>query len=180
MNDLKNKKDSLRIGLSFFLILGAVLGSVFCNMMSGTMKEELVIMESSMVSASVLKSVDFSGLFMRVLFERLSQLFLIFLFAMTPIAPILFLMVCAYLGFSSAVMVCALTMDAGILGLVHYLIVISPQCLFYVPVIYTLVWWLPQEEKKLGILPVSALTVMVALGAAAESLFNPWLAAFLL
>ncbi len=175
-----NKRDSLRFGLSLFLILGAVSGTLFCNMMDADMQLELISTESSMVSASVLQNADFAEVFLRVLSGRLSQLFVCFLFAMTPAAPFLFLAVCAYFGFSSAVLICAFTMEAGAFGILRYLVVITPQFVFYTPVLYALIWWFPQSGRRLGVPAAAALTVTVVLGAAAESWFNPWLAAMLL
>jgi len=35
---VESKKGSLEFWLSFFLMLGAVLGSLFCNLMDGQMK----------------------------------------------------------------------------------------------------------------------------------------------
>lgn len=180
MRYFRSREDSLRFGLSFFLIAGAVVGTVFCNRMDGSMKAELRSLETSMVSAAVLQRVNFSELFLRVLSRRLPELFFGFLIAMTSAAPLLFLGVCGYLGFSAAVMVCALTMEAGLLGIVRYFVLLFPQALFYVPVIYVLVWRLPLEEKKLRPAAALALTAAVVLGAAAESLLNPWLVAFLL
>lgn len=180
MKYFTNKKDSLEFWLSFFLILGAAAGSVFCNRMDGQMKEELKTMESSMVTAALLLKMDFWGLFLAVLRRRISQLILAFLLAMTQAAPFLFLGVCGYLGFSASVMVCALTMDGGLMGIFRYLALVFPQAIFYGAVFYVLVWWMPGKRKQLTVPAAAALTALVVLGAAAESLVNPWIVACIL
>ncbi len=156
------------------------MGTLFCNLMDNDMKGELLNLEGSMISAAALQRKSFSELFGQIAAERLSQLFLGFLFAMTQIAPFLFLGALGYLGFSSAVAVCALTMDAGLMGVFRYAIFILPHCIFYVPVLYVLAWWLPLHEKKLKPAAALALICLTVLGAVAESFFNPWLMAFAL
>lgn len=175
-----SRRGSLEFWLSFFLISGAVAGSIFCNRMDGQMKEELRAMESSMVTAAVLLKMDFWGLFLTVLKCRLGELFLVLLFAMTQAAPILFLGICGYLGFSSAVTVCALTMDGGLLGIFKYLALVFPQVIFYGAVLYVVVWWMPKKQKRLTAPAAAVLTAAVVLGAAAESFINPWIVACVL
>lgn len=180
MKRYKNREDRLRLQMSFFLLSGAVLGTLFLNLMDGQMQEELKNVETSLLSAAVLQKIDFKELFVRVLSKRIPQLLFACLVAMTPAAPVLFPLMGAGLGFSSAVMVCALTMDAGLWGIARYLILIFPQAFFYVPAIYLLLLWMPQKQASLKASSALALTVLVLLGAAAESCLNPWaVAAFL-
>ncbi|MCI8510562.1 MAG: hypothetical protein HFE83_01015 [Lachnospiraceae bacterium] len=180
MKGFRSREDSLKLWLSFFLLAGAVLGTLFCNLMDEEMKGELLNLEGSMVSAAALQRKSFSELFVQVAAERLSTLFLGFLFAMTQIAPLLFLGALGFLGFSSAVAVCALTMDAGLSGVLRYALFILPHCIFYVPVLYVLTWWMPVYGKKLKPAAALALTALTVFGAVAESFFNPWLMAYAL
>lgn len=175
-----SRKDSLEFWLSFFLISGAVAGSIFCNWMDGQMKEELRTMEGSMVTAAVLLKMDFWGLFLAVLKRRLSELLLVLLFAMTQAAPFFFMAVCGYLGFSAAVTVCALTMDGGLLGIFKYMALVFPQAVFYGAVFYVVVWWMPGRQKHMTALAAAVLAAAVVLGSAAESFINPWLVACVL
>lgn len=180
MKYFKSRKDSLELWLSFFMILGAAAGSVFCNRMDGQMKEELRAAESGMITASMLLKLDFMGLFFAVLRKRLGELFFLFLVAMTQAAPLFFLGISGYLGFSVSVMVCALTMDGGLLGIVRYLALAFPQMFFYGAVFYVTVWWMPVKKKRLTLPAAALLTAVVILGAAAESFVNPWIAAWFL
>lgn len=178
MQLFRNREDSLIIGLSFFLLLGAVCGSVFCNGMSDGMKAEMQAAEQSMVTAALLRKMDFGQLFFQVVGKRLQTLAVIFLVSSVPAAPYLLMGVMAYLGFTAAVIICPLTMDAGLLGLWRYLLLIFPQCLIYVPVGYVLLWWMPVKGKRLTMAPALVLTGGAILGAVVESLINPWIIAF--
>lgn len=162
------------------MILGAAVGSVFCNRMDSQMKEELKAVEGSMVTAAVLLKMDFMGLFFTVLRKRLGELFFLFLIAMTQAAPLFFLGISAYLGFSVSVMVCALTMDGGLSGIVRYLALVFPQMFFYGAVFYVAAWWMPARGKRLTLPAAAVLTAAVILGAAAETFVNPWVVAWIL
>lgn len=180
MRVFRSREDSLKFWLSFFLILGSVTGSIFCNRMDTGMKEELQTVERSMVTAAVLMKMDFWGLFLTVLKKRLGQLAFAFLLAMTQAAPVLFMCVSGYLGFSVSVTVCALTMESGLMGIIRFLALIFPQICFYGTVFYVLVWWMQVQGKRLTVMAGAALTAAAVLGAAAESFINPWIIAFVM
>ena len=170
-----NHEDSLKFGLSFFLVLGAVLGSLFCNGMDDEMKRELYVAEQSLVSHADLARVDFGELCFQILPRRLWQLAVMLLVSTTTFSYIWAMALVCYLGFSSAVMVSSLTMEAGIAGLWRYLLLIFPQCLVYIPVLYLLLWWMPIRKKRLTVLSSLALLFLVLLGVCAEVFLNPWL-----
>lgn len=176
----RSREDSLEFWLSFFLISGAVMGTVFCNRMDQGMKEELWNLEGSMVTAAVLSKMNFWGLFLEVLKRRMGQLLLGFLFAMTQASPLLFLAASGYLGFSAAVTVCTLTMAGGLMGLVRFLAFVFPQGIFYGAVFYVLAWWMQTREKRLTVPAGVSLAAATILGAAAESFVNPWIVAWIL
>lgn len=178
MRIFRNREDSLRFGLSFFLILGAVLGSVFCNGMNEAMKRELQILEQNLVTTAALSKVDFGQLFIRIAVKRMGALLFLFLVSATPASTAFIMMIMGYLGFSAAVIVCTLTMEAGIFGVFRYLALVFPQCLLYVPAGYVILWWMPVRGKKLTLLSGMALIAVTIVGAGAETLINPWFLAF--
>lgn len=175
----KNREDSLKFGLSFLLILGSVIGSLVCNGMSDEMKMELHVVEQNMVTAASLAKADFRELFLWILPKRLSTLMIVLLMSATPSAPILLMGAAGYLGFRVALIICPLTMDAGFRGLWQYVLLIFPQCLIYIPVIFALIWWMPINRKRLTLLSAILLFAVVTLGVAAESMLNPWFLQFL-
>lgn len=179
MRIFRNKEDGLKFRLSFFLIAGSILGTLFCNMMTDEMKLGLTVMEKSSVTVAALSKMDFTGLLVRILPKRLWTLGLVLLVAATPMASVLMMLVAGYCGFSNAVMVCSLTMGTGVLGIVRYLVLGFPQCLFYIPAAYLLLWWMPANEKHLTVLSVLFLIGLTALGAVVESLVNPWVIAIM-
>ena len=123
--------------------------------------------------------LDFGGLFMTVLWERAGTLCLGFLISLTSISGILFSAAAVYLGFSTAVIVSAMTMSTGIFAIFRYAGFVFPQCLFYVPVLYFLWIWLPGQGVPLKARDVLFLTAVTFFGVLAESFVNPWLAALL-
>ncbi len=105
---------------------------------------------------------------------------LVILVAMTPAAREASLLLSGYLGFSAAVVVCALTMDAGLMGIVQYLSLMFPQAIFYMTIYYVVFWWMPREQKRLTLAAGTLLMALAAAGAVAESFVNPWIAVLFL
>ena len=87
MGNFGNRKDSPGFWLSFFLLLGAAAGTLFCNWPDSGWKEALRDAGSGMVTAAMLLKLDFMGLFFTVLRKRLGEAFCLILFSMTPAAP---------------------------------------------------------------------------------------------
>ena len=148
MKWLRNREDSLRFGLSLFLILGSIAGSLFCNLINEGMKEQLLELEGSMVSASALMKMDLAELFFRVLWKRQRELFVLLLFSMTRTAVYCYMAASVYIGFSVSVLVSALTMQSGLRGIVDFVALTCPQSIIYGGVFYILVWWMQEEQKS--------------------------------
>lgn len=175
---LKDKEDSLIFGLSFSMLLGAVCGSIFCNVVSADMKQALQLSVQSMINECIFQDVSTAALLGRIFWNRFKMLFFLFLISSVPAAGYFRLMIMGYWGFSSAVFLCALTMNAGLMGIVHYFILMFPHGIFYITVGYLLFWWMPVKGKNLTAPSAAFLTAVVLSGAALESLWNPWIAAF--
>lgn len=173
-----DREDGLKFGLSFFLLFGAIVGSIFCNSMDTGMKMEVCVAEQALINRASLTGMDFGELFFRLLPQRLWQLMLAFLISVTSISRILLLMAAGFLGFSVAVMVCSLTMSAGILGLWKYILLIFPQSLLYIPAIYIILWWMPLKKKQLTLSSAFFLCAIVVLGVFMEAYLNPWVLTF--
>ena len=179
MKILRNKEDSLKAGLSFFLLAGALLGSIFCNKMTGEMKKELLAVSHSLVTEAVIDQAELNVLLGRIFLGRLWMFGLVFLMSATPYFSACCLLIAGYIGFSAAVLICPLTMENGVFGLWKYLLLIFPQCLIYIPVIYVILWWMPAAGKRITWPALAVLIPVIFLGAAAESLINPWFLTFL-
>lgn len=179
MRLFRSREDSLKFGLSFFLIAGSVCGSIFCNGISDAMKAELLVVEQHAVTAAALTDVDFSRLLVRLLWKRGGELAVLLLMFAVPAAEKLRMAVMGYLGFSMAVMICPLTMDGGVRGLLHYIGMNFPQGIFYLIIGYLILWWMPVEGKRLTVGAICVLAVILCLGVVAETYINPWLLAFL-
>ena len=154
MGNFGNRKDSPGFWLSFFLLLGAAAGTLFCNWPDSGWKEALRDAGSGMVTAAMLLKLDFMGLF-------------------------LFMGTAAYLGFSTAVIVSSLTMGSGLSGIFRYLALVFPQAVPYMAVFYVTAWWMEEEKKKMTAPAALALVLAAVLGAAAESFVNPWITAWI-
>ena len=179
MRILKCREDSLKLGLSFFLILGAIAGTIYCNGMNAEMKAELYTMEQSLFDSAVLSRKDFAAVFARILPKRLGLLALLFLISVAQSAPYLLFLMIGCLGFSNAILISSLTMEAGLLGICKYVLLNIPQCFLYLPVCYLLFWWMPLRGKRLTIASAIVLLCTITAGAAAESFINPWFLRFL-
>lgn len=175
---LKDREDSLMFGLSLFLLVGSVCGSIFCNVMSAEMKRELQISVQSMSIHVVLQNTDRVWYFLQTAVKRLRELMFLFLISYAPCSALLFMVLMLFAGFSAAVTVCALTMDSGISGIIRCLCLAFPHGLFYIPVLYISAWWMPLKKRRLTAMSAAALALFVVLGAAAESFINPGFTAF--
>ena len=179
MKIFRNKEDSLKFGLSFFLLAGAMAGSVFCNKMSEEMKAELCTVWRSMVTTAAVSQMESATLLIRIFLKRLWMLMLVFLMWSTPYISQCSMLFAGYLGLSAAMLICPLTMAAGVLGIWKYLLLIFPQCLVYIPLSYLVLWWMPSGNRRLTWTAALALILVIFLGSVAESLVNPWFLTFL-
>lgn len=175
MNFIRNRGDSLKIGLSFFLIMGACSGSIFCNAMSENMKQELQMIGEFAVTSTTLAMADFTSLFLNVIMARLWQLVVILLMVSSAIAPYLLMAAAWYFGCTVAVTICRLTMEFGLFGIWKFWLLHFPQCMIYIPLFYILLWWIPSKGKHLAAPSVCVLVLMTASGAVLESFLNPWI-----
>ena len=175
MKLFKNKEDSLQFWLSLFLLSGSVAGTLFCNQMSEEMKQELVLLGQHSVSEGMLDELDHWELLLQIVPERVWGLVLLMLVSTTPMAEWCMRFAAGYMGFSNAVIICALTMASGIRGLLQYVILLFPQCICYISVGYLLFWWMPAKEKCFTVFSILVVTAMVCTGALLECLVNPQL-----
>ena len=179
MRFFRSREDSLKFWLSFFFLAGSVCGSFFCNRCDDTIKAELLQIGQKVVNEASLADVDYCRLFVKILWKR-GRGFLVLLFMMeTPIGKKLRLAVMAYLGFVVSVMICPLTMDAGVWGIWNYLCITIPQGLLYILAGYLLLWWMPLNEKRITVGATLLLGLIFFTGVAAETYINPYLLAFL-
>ena len=179
MKMVGNKEDSRNIGLSFFLLAGAIAGSIFCNQMTGTMKAELCIVGQTLITETVVARAELTFLLGNLFLRRLWVFGLILLMATTPYFYVLRILTAVYMGFSTAVLICPLTMEAGVFGLWKYLLLIFPQCLIYIPLGYLILWRMPGGRRHITWTAIAMMILGIFLGAAAESLINPWFLTFL-
>ena len=89
MGNFGNRKDSTGFWLSFFLLLGAAAGTLFCNWPDSGWKEALRDAGSGMVTAAMLLKLDFMGLFFYGFKKTAGEAFCDPIFSMTPAAPFL-------------------------------------------------------------------------------------------
>ncbi len=174
MRIFRNREDSLKFGMSFFFIIGSILGTLFCNFMTDDMKLGLTAVEHEIITTSSLTSLDFTTLLVRVLSKRVWILLLFFLISMTTVSLPITMAGCGYFGFSTATLLCTLTMSYGAKGLIQYLAMMFPQYLMYVPAMYVLLWWMPAYERRLTLLSAALLVALVFFGSCLETLVNPW------
>ena len=120
MNIFKSKEDSLKFGLSLFLLAGSLAGTWFCNQMTEEMKAELLVIGQSTVTKAALEQVDWLDLLIQILSGRIWGMLLLMLAASTPIADWCMRFAVGYLGFSNAVFLCTLTMEYGVSAPSHF------------------------------------------------------------
>ena len=167
------------MGLSFFLLLGTVLGTLFCNMMTEPMKEELCFLEESLLRFPVGPEGERWKLFWDVLLRRAGMFLLLQLSVMSPAGNHVFLLGSFFSGFASSLFLSALTMVRGSRGLWIYLVFLFPQCICYI-LLLVLLW--AENRRGPGKRPAETLIKagFFALGVLMETVINPWLLTFVL
>ena len=173
MNIFKSKEDSLKFGLSLFLLAGSLAGTWFCNQMTEEMKAEILVIGQSTVTKAALEQVNWQDLLIQILPGRIWGVLLLMLAASTPIAVWCMRLAAGYIGFSNAVYMSVLTMDYGMSAPLYYILLLFPQCICYIPVGYLLMWWIPAKEKRFTPGSVFFLLGMICAGGLLESLVNP-------
>jgi len=171
--------DSQMFWLSFFLFLGTVLGTVFCNKMSTEMKSMLESWFSGILTSSEMVSSDRYSLFVGVLKKRFVWILLGILICQTVFSKTLFYAGAAYLAFTSSIAVCALTMHAGGYGILRFLGLIFPQGIFYALSGYLL--WIMAVETADGKerIRLWMMVVFMVLGIVSEIFINPEFSAWI-
>ena len=177
MKQFRNREDSLRFGLSLFLLIGSIAGTIFCNRMDEEMKGELLNLERSMISTSILQSLDLEELYFRVFWCRLREIVFLLLLSATKAAYFGFLIASAVLGFFAAVLVSSMTMRRGIFGLIEFLSFVFPQAVIYLGEFYILAWWMPVRRKGFTWSLAALFLCTTIVGALMESFLNPWIVA---
>ena len=86
MKYIRSKEDSLKLGLSLFLLAGSVAGTIFCNRMTAEMKQELMILSQSSVMQTMPEEINSLDLLVQTLPGRIWMLTIVMLAAATPIA----------------------------------------------------------------------------------------------
>lgn len=179
MRFFRSREDSLKFWLSFFFLAGSVCGSLFCNQCDDTVKTELLQISQGVITEIFPANVDYPRLFAKILWKR-GRGFLTLMFMLaTPIEKRIRMAVMAYLGLVISVMICPLTMYAGVWGIWNYLCLNVPQGLFYMLIGYLLLWWMPLTGKRLTVGAITALGLIFLAGVAAETYINPYLLTFL-
>ena len=69
-------------------------------------------------------------------------------------------------------------MGTGFAGIVNYAVLMFPHGVIYLVAGYVLLWWMPSNGKRLTVLSMMFLSAVVLVGAAAETIINPWVVAF--
>lgn len=173
MKYIRSKEDSLKLGLSLFLLTGSVAGTIFCNRMTAEMKQELIILSQSSVMQTMPEEINSLDLLVRTLPGRIWMLTIVMLAAATPIAHWCMCFAAGYAGLANAVLICVLTMEFGVKGLLRYILLIFPQGLCYMFAGYCVLWWMPAKEKRFTVPSVLFLVTLVCIGGLLESLINP-------
>ncbi len=165
--------DSQMFWLSFFLFLGTILGTVFCNQMSAEMKNTLGNWFAGIFTSSEIASVDRYSLIVGVLKKRFVWILIGILICQAVFARILFYAGAVYLAFTSAIAVCVLTMHAGTYGILRFLGLIFPQGIFYA-LAGDLLWIMvvePADEKEK--IRLWTMVFFMVLGIISEIFINP-------
>lgn len=161
---------SMLTALCFFA--GIFAGTVWVNRMGEGLKEQLGIFEQAF----------FAGNQPPPSLEQLADLVLkrglgigvLWLMGMSLFAVPGFCLVAACAGFCLAFLVSAMTVQAGISGILLFSLSVFPQMLFYLPVFSVLYIWGMSEGRRIHGAGFAILMILTAAGAASELWLNPW------
>lgn len=179
MRLFRSREDSLKFWLSFFFVAGSLVGSVFCNLLSADMKAELLKMEQQTLAGLSMGNVDEQRFLASVLWKRIRVLIFLLLIPESSAGERLRMAMMAYWGFSTAMMICPLTMGRGPGGFWNYLCLNIPHGIGILLIGYHLLWRVPLEEKHLTVGDICLMISVLCLSVAAETYINPIFLSFL-
>lgn len=156
----------------FCFFIGILGGTIWVGMMAGSMREQFAVFSRAKMLEGVL-SLD-ADAFFRVWIQREMEAGFLWLIGMTAFAVPGFLLASFYGGFSMSVIISLMTIQDGLMGLPMYLLSVFPQILLYIPVFLILFFWGLNLERKPHLAGFLVLTILITLGAFAETFLNPY------
>ena len=171
--------------------LGLLSGTFYANFFLEADKRELLFQEKT-VEQVLAGAAEWQGLFLYLLSRRLSLFFFLILVSLTVFGLIALCGSLFSMGFSMALLLCVITMNVGVRGILYYGLLWTPQILCYGPAFWGTVClcgrlngslipgggprgetWQKVLFSHLG--PIFLLLLLWILGIGAETWVNPWL-----
>lgn len=156
---------------AFCFFAGIVAGTVWVNRMGPELKEQLGVFGQAFLSGNVPSPTG--GQLIELLVKRGLGIGILWLLGMSLFAVPGFCLVSAYAGFSMAFLISSMTVQAGVMGIVLFLLSVFPQVIFYLPVLSVLYIWGMSSGNKIHGAGFCILLLLTAAGAASELWLNP-------
>lgn len=158
--------------VAFCFFTGIFLGTVWVNKMGAELKEQLGIFGQAFLAGSVPPpSLEQLA---ELLLKRGLETGILWLLGISLFAVPGFCLAAAYAGFSMAFLISSMTVQAGIRGILLFLLSVFPQAIFYLPVISVLYLWGMAPGSKIHGGGFAVLLILTVAGAASELWLNPW------
>lgn len=172
--EMKSSRFYMSVLTALCFFVGIAAGTVWVNMMSKEVQEELSVFGQAWLAAEQGKVVPRPDRILPVLIKREMGAGFLWLVGMSLFSAPGLLAVAAFGGFSMASVISLTTVQAGLFGLPVYLLSILPQMIFYLPVIGILFFWGMEPYKKPHVAGFIVLMLMIAAGSVAETCLNPY------
>lgn len=165
--------------LAFCFFIGIGAGTLWINMMSGELQEQLGAFGHAWAAAGAGK-IDISAAQIRsVMIKRETAAVFLWIIGMTLFSLPGILISSAFAGFTMAAVLSLTTLQSGVWALPVYICSVLPQAFFYIPAAAVLIIWAAEQQKKTHLAGFLVLCVLVAAGSLAETCLNPYVMIFL-
>ncbi len=130
INELLSRKQNVIILFPAGFICGVILGAIFIK------AEQLNAVTDFIVKCLKEITVYYSLLFLYVAYERIKNIFLLFVCSCLPFGPYLYACILAFLGIQIGVMIYGFASCAGFSGIAFVLVSFFPHGILYLLVLY--------------------------------------------
>lgn len=164
--------------LCFFLglLAGTAAANLYFPSFGGAAGHYLNLLKQN----AELSGQERAPLFAEVLRQRFLEVFFAWLVGMTGYGLACFCLASGALGLSTGLVLSALTGEKGLMGLPVFLMTITPQIFFYLPIWAVLLFWMKRKKRRFRLLALFLLFALAALGSVCEVWVNPLLLSFML
>jgi hypothetical protein len=154
--------------------VGLIAGTVIANVLYPSFRKEAGFYFQLLDTNLHMGREERMVLFEQVVSQRLFEVGIAWLIGLTAYAFVLFCLFTAFIGFGMGFILSMITVQKGIMGIIIFLMTITPQILFYIPLWCLLLFCGVKKKRRFRILALFLLVLFTVVGSVCEAWLNPY------